>query len=52
MLAPAVAALKREVCVTIQFVMKPPYDAPMTPRRSASATPCATSWSTPAMMSW
>ena len=41
MLALDEAALKRLVCVTIQFVMKPPYDAPNTPRRSGSATPFA-----------
>ena len=50
-LAPADAALKRPVCVTIQFVMKPPYDAPITPRRFGSAMPCAISASTPVMMS-
>src|SRR5688572_7625931 len=51
MLAPDEAALKRAVCVTIQFVMKPPYDAPITPSRSGSATPAAIIESTPAMMS-
>jgi hypothetical protein len=51
MLAPVDAALNRFVCVTIQFVMYPPYDAPITPRRSESAMPRRTISSTPIMMS-
>ena len=36
------AALKRLVCDTIQFVMSPPYEPPVTPRRLVSIQGIAT----------